>query len=127
MQLIINTAKRQEIIDITSNIKEFVKKEGKTGNACLVYVPHTTCAVILNENYDPDVNQDILDYLNKQVPSGIGKHNEGNSDAHIKTSLIGNAQIIPLEKGELQLGTWQGIGLAEFDGPRKRKIIVKII
>ncbi len=127
MQFTVKTNKREEIIDITKQVEDTVVKEGKKGNACLVYVPHTTCSVIINENYDSDVHSDILEHLRKQFPPGIGKHSEGNSDAHIKSSLVGQAQVIPIEEGKLQLGKWQGIGLCEFDGPRERKIIIKII
>lgn len=127
MEFKIKTGKREEIIDITQQVEEFVAKEGKKGNSCLVYLPHTTCAIIINENYDPDVHSDILEHLGKMVPAGIGKHEEGNSDAHIKSSIIGSSQVIPIKNGKLQLGRWQGIALAEFDGPRERKIIVKII
>ncbi len=136
MQFTISSSKREEIINITRQVEEIVAKLivenkkrvcNKEIAACLVYVPHTTCAVIINENYDVAVHEDILDYLGEQVPAQIGKHEEGNSDAHIKSSIIGSSQIIPIEGGRLQLGRWQGIGLAEFDGPRERKIIIKII
>ena len=121
MQFTISSSKREEIIDITKQVEELVNKEGEKGNSCLVYAPHTTCAIIVNENYDSDVHSDILEHLGKIVPAGIGKHSEGNSDAHIKSSLVGQSQIIPIEDGKLQLGRWQGIGLVEFDGPRERK------
>jgi secondary thiamine-phosphate synthase enzyme len=136
MEFIVLSKKREEIIDITKEVRAAVKKlyveyKKKICNkdiaACLVYVPHTTCAIIINENYDSDVHVDILEHLGKMVPVGIGKHAEGNSDAHIKSSLLGQNQVIPIENGELQLGRWQGIALAEFDGPRERKVIVKIL
>jgi len=129
MQFTIETNKREEIIDITKQVEDIVKKNGKKGGACLVYVPHATCSIIVNENYDEAVCGDILRYLKKQIPSGIWEHDkiDNNGDAHIKASIIGPSQIIPIENGELQLGRWQGIALAEFDGPRERKIIVKII
>jgi len=127
MQFTIKTNKREEIIDITREVEKIVAEEGKKGKACLVYVPHTTCAVTINENYDADVHFDILEHLKKIVPARIGKHSEGNSDAHIKSSLLGVSQTVPIEDGKLQLGKWQGIGLCEFDGPGERKIIVKIL
>ena len=131
MEIAIKTTKREEIIDITEKIKEIVEgsEEAKNGKAVLIYVPHATCSIIINESYDENVREDILFYLRKQIPQGIWKHDkiDNNADAHIKSSLIGASQIVPLEKGKLQLGRWQGIGLAEFDGPRERKVIVKIL
>jgi secondary thiamine-phosphate synthase enzyme len=136
MEFTVKTSKREEIIDITAEVKEIIKKLyeahkkricNKDIGACLVYVSHTTCSILVNENYDSDVHEDILDYLRKLVPLGIGKHSEGNSDAHIKSSLFGQSKTIPVEKGELQLGRWQGIALGEFDGPRERKVIVKLL
>lgn len=129
MEFAIKTDKREEIIDITDKVCEIVEKNGKKGNACLIYVPHATCAVIVNENYDEAVCKDILHYLKKQIPSGVWEHDkiDNNADAHVKASLLGPSQIVPIEDGKLQLGRWQGIALAEFDGPRERKIIVKIL
>lgn len=128
MELTIQTDQREEIVDITQQVKEAVKKEGG-GKACLVYVPHATCSIIVNENYDGAVCQDILHYLKKQIPEGEWEHDkiDSNADSHIKSTLLGPGQVIPIENGELQLGTWQGIGLVELDGPRKRTIIVKIL
>jgi len=127
MEFTIKTKKREEIIDITEKVKGMV--EGKEGKACLVYVPHATCSIIINENYDEAVCKDILTFLKKQIPQGIWKHDsiDNNADSHIKSSLLGPSQIIPIENGKLLLGTWQGIGLAEFDGPRERKVIIKIL
>jgi len=138
MEFTVSSSKREEIIDITKEVEEAVKKLcledkkricNKDIRACLVYVPHATCSIIVNENYDEAVCRDILSYLKKQVPSGVWEHDkiDSNADSHIKASILGPSQVIPVEKGELQLGQWQGIGLAEFDGPRERKIIVKII
>ncbi len=128
MEFTIQSKKREQIIDITNEVKKVVKKSGK-GNACLIYVHHATCAIIVNENYDKAVCSDILAYLKKQIPEGIWEHDkmDSNADSHIKSTLLSPSQVIPIENGELQLGTWQGIGLVELDGPRKRRVIVKII
>jgi secondary thiamine-phosphate synthase enzyme len=128
MELTIQTNKREEIVDVTSDVREAVKKHGK-GNACLVYVPHATCAIIVNENYDKAVCRDIINYLKKQIPEGVWEHDkiDNNADSHIKSTLLGPGQVIPIENRELLLGRWQGIALAELDGPRKRKIVVKIL
>ncbi len=129
MEFTIESKKREEIIDITKKVEEIVDRiSDEDSQACLVYVPHTTCAVIVNENYDKAVCEDILNWLKKQVPEGVWKHDktDNNGDSHIKDSILGPSQIIPIENGKLQLGKWQGIALAEFDGPRERKIIVKI-
>ena len=129
MEIKLDSEKREEIIDLTDKIKEIVLKQGKTGKACLIYVPHATCSIIVNENYDSAVCLDILSYLKKQIPPGIWEHDkiDNNADSHIKSALLGPGQVIPIEKGELQLGTWQGIALAEFDGPKTRRIIIKIL
>jgi secondary thiamine-phosphate synthase enzyme len=138
MELTIRTNKREEIVDITSDVKEAISKLwgqekkmvcNKGSKACLVYTPHATCAVIVNENYDEAVCQDIIDFLRKQIPQGGWKHDkiDDNADSHIKASIMGPSQLIPVQDGELLLGRWQGIGLAEFDGPRQRKVMVKIL
>ncbi len=137
MEFFIQTNKREEIIDITNQVKEAVeklleqkKKQNKEkSSACLVYTTHATAAIIVNENYDEAVCDDILDALRKLFPKGIWKHDktDGNADAHIKASIIGPSQIIPIENNKLQLGTWQGIALADFDGPRKRRVIVNLL
>ncbi len=128
MQFTIKTTKREEIIDITSQVSEVVAENAdENSKVCLVYVPHTTCGILINENYDSDVQADILDFLKNSVPKSGWKHSEGNSDAHIKASLIGTSQLIPIENSVLGLGKWQGVALCEFDGPRERKVIVKII
>ena len=117
-------------MDITEKIREIVKKHAnKESKACLVYVLHATCSVIVNENYDPAICQDILDFLKKQVPQGIWEHDktDGNGDSHIKSIILGPSQIIPIENNSLRLGRYQNISLAEFDGPRERKVIVKIL
>lgn len=126
MILDIRTDKDQQFIEITSEVKRLVK--GVERGLAVVYVPHTTAAVTINENGDPDVVRDILVNLNRVFPvQGDYHHYEGNSHAHIKTSLLGSSCTIPIENGELQLGTWQGIYFCEFDGPRRRKVQIRIM
>jgi len=138
MEINIKTTKREDIIDITKEVSEAVfklceedKKRvcNKDIKACLVYVSHATCAIIINENYDKAVCKDILSFLKKQIPQGIWEHDaiDNNADSHIKASIIGPGQFIPIKDSKLQLGRWQGIALAEFDGPRERSIIITII
>lgn len=130
MQFTIKTTKREEIINITKQVEEIVDENAdEKSKACLVYVPHATCAIIINENYDEAVCRDILSFLKKQIPEGIWEHDntDNNADAHIKSSIIGPSQVIPIENKKLQLGRWQGIALAEFDGPKERRVIVNII
>lgn len=128
LRLEVKSKNREELIDITPQIAHLVSEYGQNAKACLVYIPHTTAAITINENADPDVKKDIIKGLGLLVPPNIEfKHSEGNSDAHIKTSLLGCFQIIPVEKGHLKLGTWQGILLAEFDGPRTRQVWVQLI
>jgi len=127
MDFTIKTNKREEIIDITEKVKELV--EGKKGKAVMVYCLHTTCSIIINEISNKDICEDILDFLRTRIPQGVWKHNcqEKNGDSHIKASILGSSQIIPIENGKLMLGTWQKIGLIELDGARERKIIVEVI
>ena len=127
MELQIQTSKREEIVDITEKVREAVG--GKKGSAVLVFVPHATAGIIVNENYDPSVCEDILDSLRKMFPARVWKHDriDGNADSHLKASFVGPSQVIPIKDGELVLGTWQNIALAEFDGPRERRIIVEVL
>ena len=116
------------MIDITPHIENFVEKEGVENGICIIYTPHTTSGIMINENADPDVKRDILMMLNRLVPEGIPySHTEGNSPAHIKSAVIGNSRIVPINKGKLCLGTWEGIFLCEFDGPRRRKVYIEIL
>lgn len=127
-RLEIKTSARNQLIDITSTIRSFMKSEDITSGILIVYAPHTTCGVTINENADPAVKEDILSFLDKLVPVAGGyRHLEGNSDAHIKSSLMGSSVTVLVESGALVLGTWQGIYLAEFDGPRKRSVLLKIL
>jgi secondary thiamine-phosphate synthase enzyme len=126
IELSIQTSSRIQAINITDQIKEAV--QGKEGRLLHVYTPHTTCGLIINEEADPDVIKDILVALNKMAPADYPyRHVEGNSDAHIKSVLTGSSVLIPLAQDALQLGTWQGIFFMEFDGPRKRKVIITVI
>lgn len=127
-QINVLSKKRIELIDITSHVQNIVHHSGVKEGVCYVYVPHTTAAVTINENADPSVINDIQNYLNKLVPfDGPYSHAEGNSDAHIKTSLVGSSKIIVVTNGDLLLGTWQGIFFCEFDGPRNRIVHIKVI
>ncbi|KAF1084708.1 hypothetical protein SPSYN_02493 [Sporotomaculum syntrophicum] len=123
----IKTAQREQFIDITAEISALIKKSSVTEGVCHIYVPHTTAGVTINEGYDPSVIDDILMQLNKLVPHhGRYTHQEGNSDAHIKTLLTGTGQTVLFTKGKLLLGTWQRIFFCEYDGPRQRQVIIKI-
>jgi secondary thiamine-phosphate synthase enzyme len=126
-ELSVRTHSRTEWVDITAAVQKVVR-ESKVGSGLLtLFVPHATAAVAINENADPSVQQDILADLNRLIPfNGPYRHMEGNSAAHIKSSLVGPSQTIFIEEGRLVLGTWQGIYFCEFDGPRSRKIWVKI-
>ena len=126
--LSIKTNERVDLVDISSQVANEVKISGITTGTVTVYVPHTTCGVTINESADPDVARDIKMHLAKLVPQDGGfKHYEGNSDSHIKTSMIGSSENIFIEDGKLVLGTWQGIFLCDFDGPRTRKVYIKIV
>ena len=115
----------QELIDITAKINELIKKEHISTGFCIVFVPHTTAAVIINEGADPEVKHDILSTLSRLIPRDGGYHHaEGNSDAHIKTSLLGSSEFIGIENNQLSLGTWQHMFFYEGDGPRIRRVIV---
>lgn len=123
--LTIRTQSRCEMLDITERIAEKVRESGIREGLCRVFIPHTTAAVTINENADPDVPLDILAALDGIVPlSGHYRHTEGNSAAHIKASLFGASQTVFIEDGRLVLGTWQSLFFCEFDGPRTRKVLV---
>jgi len=117
---------RSEFIDITSEVQRIVSKSKIKSSLCTVFCPHTTAGLTINENADSDVVADIINHLNKLVPESGFKHSEGNSDAHIKASLMGSSLNIIIENGKLVLGTWQGIYFCEFDGPRERKVFVNV-
>ncbi len=124
----VRSSKQTELIDITQQVAEVVQKTGVREGLCILFVPHTTAAITINENADPSVPRDILMELNKIVPfDDRYHHTEGNSAAHIKSSLIGCSRTLFIESGRLALGTWQGIFFCEFDGPRHRQVQVKVI
>jgi secondary thiamine-phosphate synthase enzyme len=124
----ISTKSRNQMIDITSRVSSVVGQSGVTNGDVIVYCPHTTAAITINENADPSVPHDMLLTLEELVPphrSGY-RHSEGNSDSHCKSSLIGCSKQVLIKGGALQLGTWQGIFFCEFDGPRSRRVIVQV-
>jgi secondary thiamine-phosphate synthase enzyme len=123
----VKTNKRVDIVDVTNDIQSLVHTSGVDSGILTVYVPHTTCGITINEHADPDVVRDIRYQLEQIVPYQKGyQHLEGNADSHIKTALVGSSEQVIIENGTLILGTWQGIFLCDFDGPRTRKIHVKI-
>jgi len=122
----VKTGSRIDMVDITSMIQKEMSKSGIKDGICVVYVPHTTAGITINEGADPAVCQDIMTKLNELVPPNAGyKHMEGNSDSHIKASLMGSSVSVLVENGSLVLGTWQKIFFCEFDGPRSRRVYVK--
>jgi secondary thiamine-phosphate synthase enzyme len=124
----VKTNSRAEFIDITERIEAAVLKSGVKDGVCVVFCPHTTAGLTINENADPAVREDIIGTLNSLIPrSSRYAHAEGNSDGHIKASLLGSSLTIFIEKGKLSLGTWQGIYFCESDGPRSREVWVKIL
>lgn len=128
MFLTIKSDVKTELIDITPQVRKALTSSNIRDGLCILYVPHTTAAVTINENADPTVKADMLKVLNEIIPWDADyRHSEGNSAAHIKSTLVGASQTIPIENGQLLLGTWQGIFFCEFDGPRTRKIHVSFI
>jgi secondary thiamine-phosphate synthase enzyme len=122
----IKTGNRSEMIDVTSKVEEELSNSGMQNGVCFLFVPHTTAGITINENADPSVIVDIQTMLNNLIPwEGVYRHLEGNSAAHIKSSLIGHSAVVMVESGRLVLGTWQGIFFCEFDGPRSRKLHLK--
>ncbi|MFL6468693.1 MAG: secondary thiamine-phosphate synthase enzyme YjbQ [Pyrinomonadaceae bacterium] len=128
-QIKVNSKAREEMIDITSDVEKILRGNGASQGVCVVFTQHTTCGVTVNENADPDVQSDMLGFLQRLIPQHEPhfKHGEQNSDAHIKSSLVGSSATIPFENGQLLLGRWQAIYLCEFDGPRERKVIVQMM
>ncbi len=128
VQLSVPTHSRTEFVDVTREIQQVVRESGVKSGVCHIFVPHTTAGVTINENADPSVVHDILMELNKVIPFNDNYHHlEGNSAAHIKSSLVGPSLTVIIENGQIQLGTWQGIYFCEFDGPRHRKLWVKVM
>jgi len=128
MILTVKTKSRTELIDITSDVQNTVRSSSIADGLCMLYVPHTTAAVTINESADPSVKDDILMILNEIVPwKAKYRHLEGNSPAHVKSTLVGASELVAIENGRLVLGTWQGIFFCEFDGPRTRKLHINVI
>lgn len=128
VSLEINTLRKVEFLDITSRIEKLVREKNVKQGVCIIFSPHTTAGLTINENADPSVREDIINHLEALVPKNKSyAHLEGNADAHIKASVIGNSLSLIIEDGNIVLGTWQGIYFCEFDGPRKRKVLVKIV
>jgi secondary thiamine-phosphate synthase enzyme len=125
----LRTRTRSEMLDVTDRVQRIVSSHRVTAGVVIAYVPHTTAAATINENADPDVRHDMLTKLETLVPKheSYYQHGEGNSDSHVKTSLVGNSVTVLVEAGQLVLGRWQGIYFCEFDGPREREMIVKVV
>jgi len=126
-QIVIRSKQRNEMIDITHQVREIVKQSNIKDGICYIFVPHTTAAVTINENADPNVPRDILSALDRGAPPDAHYfHKEGNADAHIKATLVGPSEVVFVKEGSLALGTWQSIFFCEFDGPRERRVWIKI-
>jgi secondary thiamine-phosphate synthase enzyme len=125
----VRTAKRNEFVEVTDQVRRAVRDSGVREGFCVVYCPHTTAAMTINENADPDVVHDMLLYLDRTIPqaqSGF-RHGEGNSDSHIKSSLVGSSITLIIDGGDIVLGRWQGVYFCEFDGPRTRTFMVQVV
>lgn len=125
----VKTHAHSEFVEITDSVRTMVRNSGVERGMCLVYCPHTTAAVTINENADPDVVHDMLGWFHRAIPHRHEdyRHGEGNSDAHIKASLVGASALLVVEKGDLVLGRWQGVYFCEFDGPRSRHVHVQVM
>ncbi len=128
MSFPVATRSRSQLVDVTELVRKAVRESGILEGLCCVSTPHTTAGVVVNENSDPDVARDLLGHLERLVPRDGGfRHSEGNSDAHIKAVLAGPSKVLPIHAGEPVLGVWQGVYLAEFDGPRSRTLTVSCV
>jgi secondary thiamine-phosphate synthase enzyme len=125
----IRTHSRNEFVEITDEVRKAVKSSGVRSGICVVYSPHTTAAITIQENADPDVVHDLLLWLNREIPQDVPgfRHAEGNSDSHLKASLVGPSVTLLIDDGDLVFGTWQGIYFCEFDGPRSRNVLVQVV
>jgi secondary thiamine-phosphate synthase enzyme len=124
----VTTDKRTVFVDVTTQLSQALATSGMRDGALVAYVPHTTAGITINENADPSVRRDILMVLDHLVPGSLPyAHAEGNGDAHVKAALVGSSVTIPVQQGRLQLGTWQGVYFAEFDGPRRRHLLVQFL
>ena len=127
-ELKVKTSRRTQLVNVTNHVQAAVEKSGVTNGICYVYIPHTTAAVMINECADPDVATDLEGAFDRLIPfEGPYRHEEGNSDSHMKSVLVGASASIFVEGGKLLLGRWQGIFFCEFDGPRERRFHVKIV
>jgi secondary thiamine-phosphate synthase enzyme len=127
-QIEVSTRRHQAFVDITAEVQAVVGRSGVGAGVCFLFCPHTTAGLTFNENWDPDVRQDMclgLDAISPRRPEY--QHGEGNSPAHLKSSLVGASQCVLISEGRLMLGSWQGVYLAEFDGPRRRRVLVKVM
>jgi len=126
-ELVVETHRKEELVDITSLVDRAVRRLSVSEGTCFVHSSHTTAGITINESADPTVAADLLDALARVIPEDVPwRHREGNAPAHIKTSLVGSSASVPIEAGRLVLGTWQGIFLCEFDGPRSRRVLVRV-
>jgi secondary thiamine-phosphate synthase enzyme len=126
LSIAVESRRRTELIDVTQRVADALRETGLRSGALLVFVTHTTAGVTINENADPSVRRDLLMALERLVPRSLPfAHLEGNSDAHVKAGLIGSSVVVPVVEGELRLGAWQGIYFCEFDGPRRRRLLVQ--
>lgn len=128
MEIRLKTTKKYEILDITKEVEKVIPKDVKEG-ICVIYTPHATASIIINENWDPNICDDIIECLKKLIPEGIWRHDrvDKNAAAHIKSAILSPSEIVPIKDGKILLGTWQSIMFCEWDGPRDRKIIVQVI
>jgi secondary thiamine-phosphate synthase enzyme len=127
-EFFVKTRRKFEVIDITAKVREIAGRSGAGEALCCVFVPHATAAVIINENADPNIGEDLQEALAKLIPEGIWRHDriDDNGAAHIKAAIVGPSETVPVRNGKLLLGTWQGVMLVEFDGPRERRVVVQI-
>lgn len=127
VELEVRTQSHRELRDITSQVRQAVSDLGVKDGVCHLFVPHTTAGLTLNENWDPDVRGDLVRALEALVPDVPFHHGEGNSPAHLLSTLTGTSQTLLVRRGNLVLGSWQGVYLAEFDGPRRRRVLIKVV
>jgi secondary thiamine-phosphate synthase enzyme len=126
--LTVKTDRRTQLVDVTTQVQKLVAASGVENGICYLYVPHTTAAITINEHADPDVARDVEGALDRLIPkNGPYRHSEGNSDSHVKAVLVGASQSVFVQGGKLVLGRWQGIFFCEFDGPRERRLEVKVV
>ena len=128
-EISVSSSKKNQLLDITAKVEDVVKESKIKQGLCIVYVPHATAAIMINENYDPNVCDDLLVSLRENIPEGKWRHDrvDSNAAAHIKSAIVGPSELIPVKEGKLLLGTWQSLMLADFDGPKKRRIYVQIL